>query len=819
MSKEKLLVIAEKPSAGRNFQQALGGKTGSFNGHEYAIVALRGHILAHETPEKVAYKEHKDKVGGFSHIENLPWDYKYFDFNKRVIPPQVKKYAESAIREIKSYLSKGYIPVVGSDIDALGEGDLLVHEVLDYVGYDGKIYREYHEDETPPAIQKSMRNLKDVTEQNDGHVAGHTRMVLDFLTQQVVRVATITMQNEGYRLPRPVPVGRLQSTMMNIVGQQIEDRETYKPSSEFESRYKLDELMLKNDEMERFKTLDQWDKGNLPDKSGVVEVKQTPGKTAPPKAFTLTGLGREMGKKGLSAKQTLDLAQKMYDDGVLSYPRTEDRFITPSQFEEITPKLDSILELISMPTGPFTHRVKRNTHVKTGGSHGALRPGSNMPQSIDGLDSKYGKGASNVYRAVAERFAMMYLEDTEWVRHTYETTDTDVKFTGSVKIITKSGAVDPDEDTKDQVKVLPDISKKAELYAHEIKTSKPAKPTESWLLGQLEKHEVGTSSTQLNTVGRLVGKSNKFPLKAGRRTSDPLTLSPIGSLGYQVAKKISLGQPESTRHFEKVIPLVVSKERTADDVYKEFTDTIAKDVKRIQSESFDLENLGFQKAQKRVKGEWKGEKASIPNSLYGYTFTESELETLFDGGEVSFTGKGFNNETLNTTVELGMVHYDGRDFVGFRDARYYYGNFNGTEIRFKRSYMTHSFTDDECKRLLAGENLEINVRNKSGEKMTLTGELEKQKAPNGAEFYGYKAVFPLREGYVKGKFKGKGIEFNGTFADHTFTDEELKKLLAGDVINIEFTTKKGKKMKVDGQLKKQTYEGNSYYGFKPDFSN
>ena len=139
---EKLLIIAEKLSAAENFSKALGGSSGTFEGDTYVIVNLFGHILAHETPEKVAYPDKAQVVGPFNHIENLPWDYRWFDFDKRVVPPQKRSGALPIIQSIKEYIREGYIPVIACDLDAMGEGDLLAQEVLTYIGYKGKVYRE-----------------------------------------------------------------------------------------------------------------------------------------------------------------------------------------------------------------------------------------------------------------------------------------------------------------------------------------------------------------------------------------------------------------------------------------------------------------------------------------------------------------------------------------------------------------------------------------------------------------------------------------------------------------------------------------------------
>ena len=125
---ERLLIIAEKPSAARNFAKALGGSQGTFEGDDYVIVNLFGHILAHETPEKVAYPNYAATVGRFDHIQNLPWSYTYFDFDKKVVPAQVRDRAIPVLTDIKQYLSQGYIPVIATDIDSMGEGDLLGHQ-------------------------------------------------------------------------------------------------------------------------------------------------------------------------------------------------------------------------------------------------------------------------------------------------------------------------------------------------------------------------------------------------------------------------------------------------------------------------------------------------------------------------------------------------------------------------------------------------------------------------------------------------------------------------------------------------------------------
>lgn len=75
-----------------------------------------------------------------------------------------------------------------------------------------------------------------------------------------------------------------------------------------------------------------------------------------------------------------------------------------------------------------------------------------------------------------------------------------------------------------------------------------------------------------------------------------------------------------------------------------------------------------------------------------------------------------------------------------------------------------------------------------------------------------------RKEYVTGIFQGKQVSFKGKFSSHTFTDEEIEKLLAGETISIEYTDKNNNIKTVSGQLEWQEYKGNTYLGFKADNS-
>ena len=808
---EKLLIICEKPSAARAFAVALGGRTGQFEGDEYAITNLYGHIMELGKPEEVAVPAHKDTVGGFSNLQGIPWSPDYFNFYDKKLKPDTDKFKgySEAYKAVQQYLKAGYIPVVASDIDTYGEGDLLVHEVLDSLGYKGKRYREYHVSETPNDVQKAMRGKKDVTVQDPAYMTGFTRSACDFLTQQYTRVATIMIQQAGYQLPHVVPFGRLQSAIVTIVGEQLDAIKAYKPSSVWESRYKLDNLILTAPDLPQFATKEEWEAGGLPLQAKVKKVKEVPGSTKPPKPLNLTKLSAIMSGHGMSVKRTLELAQKLYENGdgsgrnYLSYPRAEEDYVTTEQFNAF----------LGLPSAAFTHRTPRPTHVKDSGAHGALRPDA-VPKSLDELDAQFGKGAGLLYKTVTERFLLMFLEDTEWIRHEYETVETTPVFKGNVKVITKQGVVDPDAEPEDTVTTLPDLSKMAELYPHEVKSVKPANPTTAWLLKQLVKHDVGTAATQAKTVSDMTGATEKHPLKDGK----VLGLSILGQIGYEAAKGTLIGSIQGTRFMQECITAVRKGTLTPEQAMRKFSEAIVRDMEILRSKSYHLDDLNLPKRTPKeiVQGVWNGQTIQFNRQYSSHRFTDQEVEQLLAGQTLTIeitTDKG----TFKVRGALAPQEYEGRRYIGFKGEfvrdDLVEGVWQGKPVRFKNQFAGHLFTPSEIQKLLNDEQITFTT-----DKGTYTGKLAVQSY-QGHQYVGFKAEFPKREGYVYGMFKGQEISFKGEFMGYKFTDDDIEKLLAGTKIAFKGKTKAGKEKMVAGGLEQQTYHGRKFWGFKPEFDN
>ena len=812
---EKLLIICEKSSAARNFEAALGGRTGTFEGDEYKIVSLSGHVVGFaREPYEQAYPNEAETIGKFSKVDTIPWRIDQFNFKKYTISPdtRVEKpedgFYYKLVMNVKAGLQQGYIPVIATDMDTYGEGDLLAHEVLQFCGYEGKIYREYHESETPRAIRKALSEKKVVDITDPAYVTGYARSVCDYMTMQYTRLGTAKLREAGYKSPI-IPAGPLKSNIIRIVGDQWDAINNYKPSSEFESRYKLGKLTLTSKEAPRYKTKEEWTPGNLPTHATVKLVKQVPGSTPPPKPFTLTTLQIAAEPKGLSGADVEKLSQKLYDAGIISYPRTEEFTIKPEEFEETLLYIDKVLDLLGLPKAAFSHRTPRKTHVSPDGSHGALRPTENTPFDLTALDAQYGDGASILYRLVSERFLMMFLEDTEWVRHEYATVEPDPVFKGSIKVITKEGVTDPDAEPEDigSFADLPDLSQKAELYAHEVKSVAPRKVTEAFVMSQLLKFSIGTEATRLPTLNTLLkGKSAPFEKK-----SKLIHLTPYGEVGYIVAKAMYIATAEGFNEMRK-LTLQSQKGVPVETIISQIYAIIEKDLRNLKQASLDVSGISIPKATPQASGTYvNGETITIYSEFWGEKLTHEELDKLFAGESITTYRPDMPNGPAYFTGKLEPETKDGRTYYKLKGTwksdkskTHYAGTFEGKPVEIKRTWGEYTFSELELQQLLEGNTITIQYKGRP-----LQGKLEYQERKldgKNVKWLGFKSIMQEREGYVTGLFNGQERQIKSSYAGHTFTQEELDILFGGGNVTIEITNKKGERQKVSCKLGMNSFQ-------------
>lgn len=693
-----IVILAEKPSQARNFAKALGGMTGNYNGENYKIVAARGHLYEFSSPEEQVPASLKEQYHSWD-IKNLPWDEKQFAWKR-----EKKKDTAATIRDIKTAAKSADEFVVATDNDPTGEGQLLAFEIIMENNIKAKKFsRMWFDDEAPASIQKAFKTRTPIPDlyKDPDYVKAQYRSQWDFLSMQFTRIAT--KLGDGRSVLRQ---GRLKSAMVLLVGDQLKVVNGYKKIPFYTNKFKDENgnIFTSPDEP-MYKT-----KAEVPQNyssSQVVVDSKTKKSSAPRKLIDLAGLSAQLSSKGIKAKAVLQTYQKMYEAQIVSYPRTEDKCITPEQFNDLLPKIDKIACLVDVDPAILTHRTPRKTHVKTGMAHGANRPGSNVPSSLSDLD-KYGPGAKDIYVILAKSYLSMLAEDYIYEQQKGHVKDYP-KFVGIANVPISQGWHQVSYDADDDADVSSSaLGTKADPFVHEGFPPKPQAPSMKWLMKQLEKHDVGTGATRTSIYAEVTNDRAKYPLLVEKRGK--LSMSDYGQMSYMLLPGTHIGDLA-------------------------MTETLMKEMKDISQGKADPA-VCLAKVKQLVK---------------------DDIQTMETNGKTM-------------RKELGKTMATGK----FEEKEKYEGTWNGKSVKFTRTWGGHRFTDEECKALCDGEEIEVfGLKSKAGKEYGVKGKLSEQSY-NGHKYVGFE-----RTGFAN----KPGVP--DSWCKHEFTAEEKTQLEAGTVVHIE----------------------------------
>lgn len=773
------VILTEKPSASRNFAKAFGGSKGTYKGQPYVIVNALGHLLEFKEPFEQVHEDYEREFKSWD-PKDMPWDINQMNWQKKPIVRQRGRKKESMmslIQNIKKEVDKADVVVIATDVDPSGEGQLLAWEVLQAINYTGPVKRIYFDDEEASSLQSAWDKMKDLPsdpEQDGEYLKADVRSKWDFISMQLTRLTTTLTRNAGYSTV--VRQGRLKSVIVKLVADQELARKNYKRTPFYEVRFqdefghKFSRKLKKDDDTEgiRFSTKDEAknDVANFTDPATPVQDSSTKRSKGPGKLLDLQGITGILAPKGFKPDEVISTYQKMYQDGVVSYPRTEDKFITPEQFKDLEKDVDKIASVVGVDTGLLTYRKPRKTHVKKGAAHGANRPGKNVPNSLSGL-KRYGRSAEAIYELLAKNSLAMFGENYE-----YESVKAHIKehpeFVTTFSIPLKQGfkeIFDTEKESSDDHESdesRDKLGSKATTFIHEGANQKPARPTIKWLSRQLEKYDVGTGATRASTIPD-VSRGKTALLKENKGA---LSLTQTGEISAVLLEGSHIASPAVTEKLFKAMENVGKMKLNPDKVLKTATDIVVHDKKIFQQNQQKLQKAIGKPKGALAKGMQQKEKAS---------------------GTFQPTGEA---------------------------------------IRFNREFSTHRFTDAEVDQLLAGDAVNVELTSKSGSKYTVDGKLE-QGEYKGHKFWGFtpdwdsrefENSFPEKE-KVTGEYTptAEEVKFNREWGGHRFTEEEIKKLLDGEEISFDAKSKKGNEYTAKGKLEEQTFNGHKFWGFKPDF--
>ena len=687
-----LTIITEKRSQANNFAAALGGMTGAYNGEQYQIVHAKGHLYEFDSDTTVNVPKDVANIYKSWDIVNLPWDETIFAWKRKAIPDTLKERTN-----ITKACKMADEVVIATDNDPTGEGDGIAIEILVENNITGKKFsRMYFEDESVSEIRKAFKGRVVIPNliEHPQYKMFYFRSRWDYLSMQWTRVATKVSGS-----PKAIREGRLKSAMVKIVGDQIKAHSEYKKIPFYSNKFRDENGNTYTSANEPlFKTKDE-----VPKKykaSDVVIDEDVIKKSAPPKLLDLASLSAILASSGYKPKEVLQVYQKMYEDKIVSYPRTEDKYITLEQFNDILPLVDKIADVVGVDTKLLVNRSPRSTHIKSGMAHGANRPGKVVPNKLSDLD-KYGACAPLIYQILAKNYLSMLGADYEY-RHQAGHIKDYPDFKGSVNIPHKLGykEIFLDDDLDTNVK---ELGSHAKPFIYEGFPPKPQYPTMKWLMAQLSKYNVGTGATRTSTYADVTNEKSKAPLLSD--TKGKISMCECGEISYGLLEGTHIASLELTSRVLEQMKAVANGTANADDFLAEIKTLVTEDIETMkhnaEKKGLVMAEKTFEKKEK-YSGVWSktGKNVSFTRKYCDHRFTDEECEDLLAGKEITLmnvtSGKG---NTFSCKGVLDNQEFNGTKYIGFKSTGYI--NDNGVK-GIPKKFCEHTFTTKEYEDLEAG---------------------------------------------------------------------------------------------------------------------
>ena len=616
----KTLVIAEKPSVGRDLAGALPGKFSKHEGYlesdEYVITWAVGHLVELAQPEE--YDE-RWKKWRMADLPIVPDAFK--------LKPRDAK-SRKQLTVIKKQMKRDDVELVVNACDAGREGELIFAYTYEAAGSKKPVQRLWLNSMTKTAIKEAFENLRPGEEMGPLEEAARSRSEADWLVgMNATRAATIRLRSA---FDGAVSLGRVQTPTLALIARREEEIRAFKPEpywlvdAEFAAtgerlytgRYLGGKRIAEDDAAAIV--------GACTGKPGeITKLEQKEERERSQLLYDLTALQRHANTLyGFSARRTLGAAQKLYEDKkAITYPRTNSRFLSSDLVAEIRPTAELVghnreyekgakyvLGLTDLPLG----RVVNNAKVT---DHHAIIP----TRSEHNLE-KMGDDERKIYDLIAKRFLAIFHPDAVFERTRVETTVEEHVFRTSGRVLVEAGwrAVygdearpkDADDDDSGGDQMLPKLEQGEQVETRSVEslrkeTKPPRRFTDASLLAAMETagkeiedaelreamkdSGIGTPATRAAIIERLLDVD--YLEREGRA----LVATDKGIQVIRLLGEHPLTSPELTGDWEHRLGLIeeCSDTRPAfmSDIVKFTADTVA-ELDKLKDVKVERANLG-----------------------------------------------------------------------------------------------------------------------------------------------------------------------------------------------------------------------------------
>lgn len=491
----KHLVIAEKPSVGRDIARVLhcNKKTNTYiEGNDYIVTWALGHLITLADPEQ--YGE-QYKTWNMDTLPMLPKHWKLV----------VIKQTGRQFHAVKELIFRKDVSDIIIATDAGREGELVARWILDKAGNQKPLKRLWISSVTDKAIREGFQNLRPGKSYEPLYRAAVARAQSDWVVGINATRALTCKYNAQ------LSCGRVQTPTLAMIAAREEEIRTFKPVPYYGLKAAVGGITFtwtdarsgssRSFDKDRIQAIKQASAPSLL----VTDVRKKLKKTFAPALYDLTALQREANQKfGFSAKQTLNIMQRLYENHkVLTYPRTDSRYLTT----DIVPTLKERLKACAV--GPYSKIAGRLSMQKLQANksfvndskvsdHHAIIPTEQFVQ-LDHMSNEERK----IYDLVVRRFLAVLSPACEYEETSISGTIGEERFSAKGNFIKsagwrevyESGYTDGEDEDEEQTTFsqisLPDVQKGetlpvTALTITEGKTKPPACFTEGTLIAAME---------------------------------------------------------------------------------------------------------------------------------------------------------------------------------------------------------------------------------------------------------------------------------------------------------------------------------------------
>ena len=594
------LVIAEKPSVAQSIAKVIGAdrkRDGYLEGSGYLVSWCFGHLV--ELCEPQEYDEKYEKW----RKEDLP-----------IVPDpfryRVSEDTKKQFRKLKELMERDDVDGLIEATDAGREGELIFRLVYQEAHCRKPFERLWISSMEDSAVRDGFRNLKPSSAYDSLYDAALCRERADWL----VGINATRLFSTIYR--QTLNVGRVMTPTLAMLAGREEEIMRFKPEPVYALqitagavRAEGEKIRDKQEAGERLAVL----KGT--ETAAVSKMEEVQKEDKPPLLYDLTSLQRDANRMyGITAQQTLDLAQSLYEKKLATYPRTDSRYLT-DEMDDSTKRLACLMKEKWGYTKIVPLHTERVLDSRKVSDHHAILPTENV---YDVTFSELPDGEQKILKLLASRLLAALGNSCRYTEYHLEFTAADQIFKASAKTVTDPGWKDveswilgkradekeeqenPDEDRTpsgdESNKILEALSADPGYFAegrqmkimdatiHEGMTKPKSRYTEGTLLSAMERagaketpeeaerKGLGTPATRAGIIEKLVRIG--FVERSGNRKTKYLVPTHKG-ISLVTVMPEEIRSPLLTADWEQKLLKVERQELSADAFMKEIETMIS----------------------------------------------------------------------------------------------------------------------------------------------------------------------------------------------------------------------------------------------------